>query len=276
MDGGIPVVWLATHEDREPRLITEFDEEGAPVAPDVDCTDGSLENALRPIFAAPASGHGHEDPRETSRPGLERYLGEFWRHNTYWTAFDLLKRLATKHWPRWRIHTEHPDKRTGEWKAFLDEAPAVKNLRGRLEGILLPRFIWGDQLAVHFSHRYRSVYVLAYLLSAAAVMIALAGIFFEHSEDVLQIKVVFVVVELLVIGFILGMVMVGRYWHWHERWLHYRTLAENLRHARFLAYVSEFGGIHVPTADPEDREPSWVLYGISAPRCARSAYRLRC
>jgi hypothetical protein len=264
LDGGIPVLWLATHEDRVPRLITAFDEAGAPVAPDVDCTDGSLENALRPIFAAPASGHGHEDPRETSRPGLERYLGEFWRHNTYWTAFDLLKRLATKHWPRWRIHTEHPDKRTGEWKAFLDEAPAVENLRRRLESILLPRFIWADELAVHFSHRYRSVYVLAYLLSAAAVMIALAGIFFEHSEDVLRIKVAFVVVELLVIGFILGMVLVGRYWHWHERWLHYRTLAENLRHARFLAYVSEFGGIHVPTADPEDREPSWVLWYIRA------------
>jgi hypothetical protein len=263
-DGGIPVVWIATHEDRVPRLVTGFGENGAPDAPDVDCTDGRLEAELRPIFSAPAPRPGNEDPRETSRAGLDRYLAERWRHNTYWVAFDQLKRLATKQWPRWRIHTEHPDNRTHEWKGFFDDAPAVANLRKRLESVLLPRFIWADELAVHFSHRYRSVYVLAYLLSAVAVMVALVGVFFDHSADTLWTKVVFVGIELVVIGTILGMVIVGRYWRWHERWLHYRTLAENLRHARFLAFVSEFGRIHAASADPEDREPSWVLWYIRA------------
>ena len=28
---------------------------------------------------------------------------------------------------------------------------------------------------------------------------------------------------------------------WHERWIDYRLVAESLRYARFLAYVSEFG-----------------------------------
>ena len=260
-DSGIPAVWITTAEECPPRLITGFDGAGAPQTADADCTLGPLENALWPVFAAPPAG---ADARTSSRGGLDRYLSEVLalQHLVDGIRFSQaagdpalasLVRLA-----------KPPEKRTGEWKSFLDASPQVKSLRGRLEEILLPRFIWADELAVHFSHRYRSVYVLAYLLSAFAVIIALAGIFGEHPRDPMGNKVVFVVFELLVIGFILGIVIVGRWWLWHERWLQYRTLAENLRHVRFLAFVSEFGRIRVPSADPEDHEPSWVLWYIRA------------
>jgi hypothetical protein len=259
-ESGIPLVWIASSGEGDPRLVTGFDDAGGPKAANVDATDGPLEDALWPIFAAPAQRASDGRRYESSRTALERYLGEFWRHNTYWTAFDVLKRIATHKLPRWRIHSAPPEHRTGEWAPFLNEAPQASNLRARLETVLLPRFIWADELAVHFSHRYRSVYVLSYLLSALAVVIALLGIF----RDTLESKVTYVVVELVVIGFIIGMVLLGRRWLWHERWLQYRTLAENLRHARFLAYVSEFGRIHVPSADPEDSEPSWMLWYIRA------------
>jgi hypothetical protein len=259
-DGGIPLVWISTVQDCAPRLVTGFDDAGAPDAPEIDCTDGPLQEALWPIFAAPTGRKG----RRSSRAGLERYLCEFWRHNTYWTAFDFFKRVATLTWPRLRVRSEHPDKRKGEWVRFLESAPPVKNLRMRLEEVLLPRFLWADELAVHFSHRYRSVYVLAYFLSAIAVMVALTGIFFDHGEHALRTKASFVLLELIIIGFVLGIVIVGRWWLWHERWLQYRALAENLRHARFLAFVSEFGRIHVPSENVESDGSSWVLWYIRA------------
>ena len=73
-------------------------------------------------------------------------------------------------------------------------------MRDRIRRLLLPRFIWADTLAVHFSHRYRSVYVLAYLMSALAVFIALVAMFFDGPGNTLFAKVVLVALELLVIG----------------------------------------------------------------------------
>ena len=73
-----------------------------------------------------------------------------------------------------------------------------------------------------------------------------------------------VALELLVIGVILAMVLIGRRLLWHERWLDYRALAENLRHGRFLAFVSEFGRIHGTPPGGEQREPPWFLWYIRA------------
>lgn len=262
-DGGIPVVWLLTTEHRAPRLITAFDSAGNPVAPDADCTDGPLANALVPVFAAPAST-ALEGGRGSARNCLTRFLSERWRSRFYFSAYDLLQRIATHRRPRPIIHAPDFDARRAEWDAFLAVAPDTDNLRARLRDVLLPRFIWADTLAVHFSHLYRSAYVSSYLLSALAVFIALGGLFVDGGQDPLRTKVLLVALELLVIGMILARVLIGRRLLWHERWLDYRALAENLRHGRFLAFVSEFGRIH--SAPPGDglREPPWFLWYIRA------------
>jgi hypothetical protein len=127
--------------------------------------------------------------------------------------------------------------------------------------VLLPRFVWADTLAVHYSHFYRSAYVLAYLLSAAAVIVALVGVTVRHTEDPQATLMLF---ELLAIGFIMTIVWLGHRWNWHERWLEYRALAEGLRHGRFLAFVSEFGRIHEAGPRPGAREMSWMLWYIRA------------
>ena len=127
--------------------------------------------------------------------------------------------------------------------------------------MLLPRFVWADTLAVHYSHFYRSAYVLAYLLSAAAVFVALVGVTVRHTEDP---QVMLMLFELLAIGFIMTIVWLGHRWHWHERWLEYRALAERLRHGRFLAFVSEFGRIHEAAPRPGMREMPWMLWYVRA------------
>ncbi len=262
-DGGIPVVLVSTAEDRPPRIITSFDATGNPVAPDADCTDGPLAHALVPIFAAPAPASSG-DARGSARACLERFLKERWRSRFYFSAFDLLKRIACRQWPRPVIHASAFETRRREWDAFISATPDADNLRRKLRDVLLPRYIWADMLAVHFSHLYRGAYVSAYLLSAIAVFIALGGLFFDGSHDPLRAKVGLVVLELLVIGMILAMVLIGRRWLWHERWLDYRALAESLRHGRFLSFVSEFGHIHATPSGGEPREPSWILWYIRA------------
>ena len=270
-DGGIPLVWVSTIEDRPPRLISGFDGSGDPIAPDADCTDGPLANALTPIFAAPAPASSG-DTRGSARDCLERFLKERWRSRFYFSAFDLLKRIACRQWPRPVIHAPAFEMRRREWDAFISATPDADNLRLKLRDILLPRFIWADTLAVHFSHLYRSAYVSAYLLSAIAVFIALGGLFFDGSHDPLRAKVTLVALELMVIGVILAMVLIGRRWLWHERWLDYRALAESLRHGRFLSFVSEFGHIHGAPSGPNSASPPGFS-GTSARPCGKSVFR---
>lgn len=261
-DNRIPVVWLMTTEDRPPRLITGFDAGGNPVAPDADCTDGPLASALIPVFAAPAPLLPRGE-RGSARDCLERFLGERWRGRFYFSAYDALWRAAHRQWPRPVIRARPYEARLREWDEFIAMTPDAENLRRRLHDVLLPRYIWADTLAVHFSHLYRSAYVSAYLLSALAVFIALGGLF-GNGPDALHTKVLLVAIELLVIGVVLAMILIGRRWLWHERWLDYRALAENLRHGRFLSFVSEFGRIHAAPPAPEQREPPWILWYVRA------------
>jgi len=41
-EGGVPVVWISTGSDHTPRLISDFDDSGDPIAADADCTEGPL------------------------------------------------------------------------------------------------------------------------------------------------------------------------------------------------------------------------------------------
>lgn len=262
-EGRIPVIWLLTTEERPPRLITGFDAAGNPVSSDADCTGGPLAAALFPVFAAPAP-MSNRDTRGSARECLQRYLEERWRARFYLSAYDVLKRVVNCQWPRPVIHAPAFEARRREWDSFIAAAPDADNLRARLKEVLLPRFIWADTLAVHFSHLYRSAYVMAYLLSAVAVFIALGGLFFDSGHNALKIKAFLVALELVVIGWILAMIVIGRRRLWHERWLDYRALAENLRHGRFLAFVSEFGRIRGEAPGGEEREPSWLLWYLRA------------
>jgi hypothetical protein len=257
LEGGIPVVWIATEHDHVPRLIDKFDERGHPIAPQVDCTKGPLLAVLRSILDGPSAV---ADGPISPRGGLQEFYRQAWRECCRLPFFDMLKRGASHQRPRWTIPLLSFDDRRGEWASFLKDAPDAFDLRGCIDDVLLPRYLWADTLAIYYSHHYRSAYVLAYTLSALAVFIALWGQFAPTTT----VKAAIVFAELVVIGFIIGMIGYGRRWRWHERWLDYRKLAENLRHSRFLAFVSEFGHVRSAATEATNREPPWTLWYLRA------------
>jgi hypothetical protein len=259
-DAGIPVVWLATRGETEPRLIIGFEKNGDPIAQEGDCTGGPLYERLAPIFAMP-SGEGTDGTSATREAGTERFLAERWRTHCRFVAYDAMKRFANRQLPRLGLEFAPLESRLNEWEPFFALAPPTKDLHERIRAVLLPRFIWADTLAVYYSHLYRSAYVTAYLLSAVAVFIALLAVFFEHD---LRVKMALVVSELVAIGLIIGFVSVGRRRLWHERWLDYRTLAESLRHGRFLTFVSEFGRIQAGDPASQPRQTPWMLGYVRA------------
>lgn len=261
-EGGIPVAWLEIPPDEPagfdavPRLITGFDDNGAPLAADADCTDGPLSTAIEPIFAAPSDN----DNGGTARAGLARFLAETWPNHCYFTFYDFLRRLVLRRRPRLVITYDSFEKRSSDWDAFIRKCPDIQNLRDRLKAVLLPRFIWADSLAVHYSHLYRSAYVVAYYLSALAALVALVGVTFHSDHG----QVILLLSEFIAISLIMTIVWVGKHRLWHERWLEYRALAETLRHGRFLAFVGEFGGVAHYASATGSHQPSWMSWYFRA------------
>ena len=256
-DGGIPVVWISTGADGKTQLIDRFEDE-TPIAADKPWNEETLKAKLDPILAAPSETE--QGRRQSPRTGLERFYRENWRTECRMRLFDMLKRWIDGTRPvRRQLNWRNYDEAIRDFEQFSDGTLSkVSPLNERMLTVLAPRYVWADTLAVHFSHCYRSAYVIAYLLGALAVFIALVGIFVP--QDYAHLKTVLVVVELAVIYWIVRVIRHGRRHHWHERWTDHRGVAESLRHGRFLAYVSEFGHSHQTTFASQP----WTVWYIRA------------
>jgi len=251
-DGGIPVIWIATGSDQPLALIESFSDD-KPIRASEAWSERSLQATLDPILAAPATDALGRSPRAR----LEQFYAEPWPAATRASSFDLLKRWTTGQRPlRLTIPTESRESFIARFSEFIDEAPKAGTLSQRLKNVVAPRHAWADAMAVHFSHLYRNAYVLSYLLAAAAVLIAVTGAYVENPI----VKLVLVGLELFVIVAIIQLVRYGSKNAWHERWIDYRLVAESLRHARFLAYVGEFGLIH----SKDLANQPWTIWYIRA------------
>ena len=157
---------------------------------------------------------------------------------------------------------------TAEWEQELEKVPPALHVRRRprnsgkssggrapalpqqvedyLKDSLRGHYSWADNLAGYYSNLYRSSFVLGYLLSAVAVLAAMmgAGLRFLGNRSVY---------ESLLIAFELAVMIVllltwrwSRSFHWHDCWIDYRLLAEQLRIQRFLAPL----GFALPSTHP--------------------------
>lgn len=98
-------------------------------------------------------------------------------------------------------------------------------------------YAWADKRGDLYADAYRSSYILIYLLSAAAVFMALLPMAAQlHHGTVKSTSVAFELVILLLIVLLLWLESTR---HWHERWMEYRLLAELIRQVRILI---PFGG----------------------------------
>ncbi|MGA8573583.1 MAG: hypothetical protein WB560_14060, partial [Desulfobaccales bacterium] len=124
----------------------------------------------------------------------------------------------------------------------------------RLLDQLRPYYAWPDQLAVLYADRYRSTFILAFLLAAFAVALALLPVGISMELHLNRLEKICVFIEFLVILEILVFVHRARVRRWHGRWIDYRLTAELVRHLRLVAPL---GGTH-----PFPRIPAhWGTYG---------------
>lgn len=130
----------------------------------------------------------------------------------------------------WRKEPYLPSTRA-DWTRF-DE-----HWQGRLPderfALLEHGYAWADNVANRFAQLFRSGHVVNFTFSAMAVALALLGYLLGG-----HVKIVFVVMELLLIAAIVANTRVGHVEAWQQRWLDYRQLAERLRPMRSLRLLA--------------------------------------
>ncbi|MEO0500871.1 MAG: hypothetical protein AAF205_09995 [Pseudomonadota bacterium] len=107
-------------------------------------------------------------------------------------------------------------------------------------GTVHSAYAWANGLAIRYAQLFRSSHVLNYILSASAVLLALAGLVAPAAKFEL------VLLELAAIGALFVNTQAGRSGQWHRRWLQYRHLAETLR---MLPYLQSTGVAVPPFLD---------------------------
>jgi hypothetical protein len=196
--------------------------------------DATVALVIRKILARP----------EDAKRLLPQYLAEETRRWNYCPWYSLLLWIfAGRRPPLTDFRLPSTDAETrAQWDGYFSILPSDRAQRPAIETILLPAFSAADHLAIFHSLVYRSTYVFNFLFAAAAVALALAGVF-VHDADV---KAGLITAELLIIITILVTWYYGNRLQWHRRWLDYRRLAECLRHMRVLAPL----GIEGPVGRP--------------------------
>ena len=118
-----------------------------------------------------------------------------------------------------------------EMAAQLQEQAAASGMEpSALDPVIkhvLPRHVRADQLAVHYQKRHAVASKAVFYLSAGAVSVAVFQVlFFSEYLGLILFEVVAMLAAVLWLG-------VNRRQAWHEKWLHDRFLAEQLRIALF-------------------------------------------
>jgi hypothetical protein len=240
---GLSVAWIDAHEPQRWQLLDAAtplprvpgDER---VVPDGSGSGDSLRRWVREALELPrprddettkdkTSGHeNHIHPRRA----LELFYAEHrprWSLAVFWKILQQV--VADTRWPKVTTKVEDFEEAvTPKWPK--DRSTPV----ARLVDYLRPFYAWPDKLAVLYADRYRSTFLLAFLLAAAAVGLALLPVAVEllphHPAEIACIGLEFVAIVA-----ILALVLVGRRRRWHERWIDYRYTAELVRHLRLVA-----------------------------------------
>ena len=121
----------------------------------------------------------------------------------------------------------------GYWSEPFEGHAEVKAVSAPcLDDAISTPFARADALATQYAGLYRSTYLANFLLSAAAVAIALSGVIWDLP--LLLGLPVASSGELICIGLVMFLTWQASRRHYHERWFEYRHLAERLRPLRLL------------------------------------------
>jgi len=212
------VLWINAENPSRPahRLVSETDKSGW----------------FRGIFRRKGNT-GKGSPPQDSRFSLARIPGTARKLSIGYCQLDAFNRDASIRPARVMAAVQETGQKLRQCatEAGLSEA--------RIDSIInnvLPCYAHADQLAIHYQQRHTVASKAIFLLSALAVTIAVFQmLFFTHMTWLVSFEILAMLALLLSLG-------VNRWNNWHEKWLHDRHLAEQLRTVMFSLVLGEDAG----------------------------------
>ncbi|HZT41547.1 MAG TPA: hypothetical protein VFA07_05140 [Chthonomonadaceae bacterium] len=221
---GVPVIWI----DADAPHTWQWISGGASSDPDgIQQVVRNLLKIPEPLAGAEIAGDKEYHPADARKDLMRYYEEKRPRRNkaVLWKVFRDI--VADSKRPTIKLAVPPFE------NAVLPNWPQDEEIADRLR----PFYAWPDKLSGIYADKYRSAFILVYLLAAFAVGFALAPVIRNFKPELFV--GIAAALELAAIGRILFVVIVGRKQAWHERWLDYRLVAELVRHLRI---VSSLGG----------------------------------
>ncbi len=262
---GGPVVQINPHQPQKPNWLTWNDDGAIHSAP--------LSNVitfLRKIIQPP---QGKSSPvlRGSEQINRKHYFNEeLWPQPRFWQgAYRQFVGLLSwsRSAPAKESSANYGKEASSKWLPGLLDSAVDNQAKERF----LDHYAWADSLAIHYADRYRSTFVLAYLLSALAVLLPLVSHLFPPLRPEIYSVDLLIASELAIITGIGLIVWSGWKHDWHQRWIDYRLLAETLRVMRFLLPIGKpTPQLAVPAHDTHD-DPANTWMNWHARSIAREA-----
>lgn len=269
---GIPIIWI---ESSPPHTLNVKLQNGKKKTP----WQGSshlVSEAIGKLLAPPPQPkpkHGDEKQRADLR---EAYFSEAQRKFTLGFVWKLFRDLVADFKIKIPTIRLEPFEQCAakEWAHSREISPSLPPaVLDRLDAGLRSHYAWADQLANYYADAYRSAFVFNYLMAGFAVLFAFlsyvahTGSFQAYEAYGNKIGAIASAAEVFTILAILFFTVFGNRKRWHERWIDYRLLAEQLRQQRFLMALGKVlpsaPGVPVYVSD-DDPSNSWIQWHFRA------------
>ncbi len=226
---GRPVVWINAVKDTPPVFLGENGEQ-QPFSAD------AIYAAIDTVVAPPPSAeieHAFSGKQTHALYAYREFCTETGHATNWGSFFQFWEKAFAGKWP-------FGVKLTHNLPAASIEAERRSTLAEKLKAsaqdqrtfneLIIPRFVWADHLAIHYGNLYRSSYFFNYLFAAMAVFLALFDLIAGGMG--FGSKTIWIGLEVTIIVLILAVTTAGKRGRWHEKWIDYRQLAEEMRQYR--------------------------------------------
>ena len=261
---GKPVIWINASEDKAPVFLankghqSSFDYETVSSAVDAVTAPPSIDEIE----------HAFSGKQTHALEAYRTFLKEKAHAFNHGSFFQFWERIFAGKWPLdVKLFKSTPAQEIAQMEAqtLADMIDAPDHDRRIFKELIIPRFAWADHLAVHYGNLYRSSYFFNYLFAALAVFLALFHLVADEFN--FGSKTIWISTEVFIIMLILNVTMAGKRGRWHEKWIDYRQLAEEMRQYRLyfltLGRKAEFDDF---THGEAGEAAGWVDWYFAATR----------
>ncbi|MBT8472484.1 MAG: hypothetical protein HKP25_09915 [Marinicaulis sp.] len=264
LTAGKPVLWINANHEKPIVFLTTDNEEQV-------VTEEAVAEAIERVVAPPSMEEVEHPFAGQDTHALMAYhqYAEEHAHKINWGSFfQFWEKAFAGKWPftiALLARSPASEIENARKSTLAEKLAASSHDQKVFNDLIIPRFAWADHLAIYYGNLYRSSYYFNYMFAAVAVFLALLDLVMHDYH--IGSKTLWISIEVTLICLILLVTTAGKRGRWHEKWIDYRQLAEELRMYRLYFLTLGFNSSDEEIAKGEGGEAAgWVDWYFAATR----------